>query len=345
MLFDDYMDDSDILDDFDSSGDHSEADSEMEEADCTETKMDPMSLSIEGLARRFKLSEANAEKIRSNFSSHDNDNSGTVNVDELGHILEDMGVTIDHEKLELVLADIDADNSGELDLLEFFDMMIRCGGVEQDEFDLARKTFERHDSDHSGTIDREEFRSCCRELMPTLSEKDIRNLLKASDMDEDGLISFQEFLQCIGLKSQEEVEMDRQQKMRRGEDTLSVEEKYAHFVLWLKGINEYDRTKHHLRQEKIYDQYSSSTRRFPRDITSGSLSNSEKFKIISNDLSFHHAIRGEMDIAQVPLTMDTRLARANLESYASSRMSTTQVFQSILCACSARVRTCDGVNQ
>ena len=224
MLFDDYMDDSDILDDFDSSGDHSEADSEMEEADCTETKMDPMSLSIEGLARRFKLSEANAEKIRSNFSSHDNDNSGTVNVDELGHILEDMGVTIDHEKLELVLADIDADNSGELDLLEFFDMMIRCGGVEQDEFDLARKTFERHDSDHSGTIDREEFRSCCRELMPTLSEKDIRNLLKASDMDEDGLISFQEFLQCIGLKSQEEVEMDRQQKMRRGEDTLSVEE-------------------------------------------------------------------------------------------------------------------------
>ena len=64
--------------------------------------------------------------------------TGTVNVDELGHILEDMGVQLGPDQLGAILKDIDHDGTGDIDLIEFIELMVRCGGV-QDELGIARK--------------------------------------------------------------------------------------------------------------------------------------------------------------------------------------------------------------
>jgi len=48
--------------------------------------------------------------------SHDDDGSGTVNTDELGEILHDMGVELSHDVLSAVLADIDHDGTGHQEL-------------------------------------------------------------------------------------------------------------------------------------------------------------------------------------------------------------------------------------
>lgn len=56
------------------------------------------------------------ETIRQKFMSHDDDGSGTVNTDELGEILHDMGVELSHDVLSAVLADIDHDGTGHQEL-------------------------------------------------------------------------------------------------------------------------------------------------------------------------------------------------------------------------------------
>ena len=53
-----------------------------------------LSLSHEELAKRFKISEKDVERIRSNFCEHDDDGSGTVDVEELAQILHEMGVDL-----------------------------------------------------------------------------------------------------------------------------------------------------------------------------------------------------------------------------------------------------------
>ena len=42
-----------------------------------------------------------------------------------------------------------------------------------------------------------------------------------------------------------------EQKARRGDDDVSLEERYSYFTCWLAGLNEYDRSQHHLKQAKV----------------------------------------------------------------------------------------------
>jgi Ca2+-binding EF-hand superfamily protein len=80
--------------------------------------------------------------------------------------------------------------TGDIDLLEFMELMIQCGGVEEDELEVARKVFERYDVDGSGLIDRAEFRECILALAPNKQEKEIAAMLFKADANQDGEINF-----------------------------------------------------------------------------------------------------------------------------------------------------------
>jgi hypothetical protein len=80
--------------------------------------------------------------------------------------------------------------TGDIDLLEFIELMMQCGGVEEDELEVARKVFERYDMDGSGLIDRAEFRECILALAPHKQEKEIAAMLFKADENEDGEINF-----------------------------------------------------------------------------------------------------------------------------------------------------------
>ena len=99
-----------------------------------------------------------------------------------------MGVHLGQEQLGGILADIDHDGTGDIDLLEFIELMVRCGGV-QDELELARKAFQQSDTDGSGTIDRDEYIRCIKQLDPSLTTKDIDKMMLLADANNDGVSS------------------------------------------------------------------------------------------------------------------------------------------------------------
>ena len=112
----------DLFDDDEESGSDS--------GDCGESwdgEPDPMDLPIAELARRFSISEEDAEHIRTNFVAHDSDSSGSIDVDELSTVLAAMGFELPHDKMREAIQEIDHNSSGSLDLLEFMEMIVRCG--------------------------------------------------------------------------------------------------------------------------------------------------------------------------------------------------------------------------
>ena len=112
----------DLFDDDEESGSDS--------GDCGESwdgEPDPMDLPIAELARRFSISEEDAEHIRTNFVAHDSDSSGSINVDEFSTVLAAMGFELPHDKMREAIQEIDHNSSGSLDLLEFMEMIVRCG--------------------------------------------------------------------------------------------------------------------------------------------------------------------------------------------------------------------------
>ena len=144
-------------------------------------------------------------------------------------------------------------------------------------------------------------------------------------------LDLQEFLHALGIKDASERKLEEQEKLRRdGPDALGVEERYRYFTAYLSGLDDFDRSQHHRHQESIHAQYTSSTVRFPRDIHV--LSRAEQTKILTNNTSFHFAVRGEVDYSHIPMSLDSRLARGNLQSATAMRMQTKNVFDiSIAC--------------
>ena len=81
--------------------------------------------------------------------------------------------------------------AGDIDLLEFIELMLQCGGVEADELEVARQVFERYDADGSGKIDHAEFRECIHALAPHKQEKEIAAMLIKADENNDGEVIFE----------------------------------------------------------------------------------------------------------------------------------------------------------
>ena len=81
--------------------------------------------------------------------------------------------------------------AGDIDLLEFIELMLQCGGVEADELEVARQVFERYDMDGSGKIDLAEFRECIHALAPNKQEKEIAAMLMKADENNDGEVNFE----------------------------------------------------------------------------------------------------------------------------------------------------------
>ena len=137
-------------------------------------------------------------------------------------------------------------------------------------------------------------------------------------------LDLQEFLHALGIKDPEQRELEEQEKQRQGNDGLGLEKRYAYFTAYLAGLDDHDRAQHHLRHDRVHEQYTSSTVRFPRDIHE--VSRNEQTKILTNKTAFHFAVRGEVDYSQIPMNLDARLARGNLQSASAMRMQTKKTF-------------------
>eukprot|EP01094_Clydonella_sp_ATCC50884_P026836 TRINITY_DN7489_c0_g1_i1.p1 TRINITY_DN7489_c0_g1~~TRINITY_DN7489_c0_g1_i1.p1 ORF type:complete len:166 (-),score=70.19 TRINITY_DN7489_c0_g1_i1:304-801(-) len=144
------------------------------------------------------------------FSSYDEDQNGTIDREELGHLCTDLGLNLGSMELTAAMQELDVDMSGQIEWDEFYSWFAssrtvahKIAGAKRAAAEAAKQMFRKYDADNSGFIEKKEWLQIWKELYSG-GDKLSKNMLhmakkehKKADMDGDGKISMEEFIEWM----------------------------------------------------------------------------------------------------------------------------------------------------
>ena len=120
--------------------------------------------------------------------------SGTIDFDELKHVMTELGQDPTYEEIEEMIFACDTNGDGEIDFDEFLNLIrLSMGEDGGNAEEHLRDVFDLFDVDGSGYIDRDDMRLLMKRLAQDLTDGEITSIMEEVDTDGDGKISFEEF--------------------------------------------------------------------------------------------------------------------------------------------------------
>ena len=147
------------------------------------------------------LTEDEVLEIKEAFDLFDTDKSGEIDTNELKQALKNLGIDAKNQTLANMMADLDKDNSGQIDFGEFIDMMTAKMSDRDTKEDLE-KVFRLFlgDDDKSDKIQLKHLKRVARELNENMSEEELQEMITRADLNKDQGVDFDEFYQIMTKK-------------------------------------------------------------------------------------------------------------------------------------------------
>ncbi len=147
------------------------------------------------------LTEDEVMEIKEAFDLFDSDKSGEISTEELKAALKNLGIDAKNQTLTNMMADLDKDNSGQIDFGEFIDMMTAKMSDRDTREDLE-KVFRLFlgDDDKADKILIKHLKRVARELNENMSEEELQEMINRADLNKDGGVDFEEFYQIMTKK-------------------------------------------------------------------------------------------------------------------------------------------------
>eukprot|EP01123_Difflugia_compressa_P011852 TRINITY_DN4865_c0_g2_i1.p1 TRINITY_DN4865_c0_g2~~TRINITY_DN4865_c0_g2_i1.p1 ORF type:complete len:150 (+),score=44.91 TRINITY_DN4865_c0_g2_i1:149-598(+) len=135
------------------------------------------------------------EELREAFKIFDKDGDGRITAIELEGILRSLGEknATAADAREMV-SRVDRDGDGTIDFEEFVELMATSKSSTDEEMLAAFKVF---DEDGNGTINIDELRKVMKKLGEKVTEDQLKEMIKAADINGDGLIDYHEFVKMM----------------------------------------------------------------------------------------------------------------------------------------------------
>lgn len=137
------------------------------------------------------LSAADIQLLRSQFHAIDSDADMTLDSAELAQAFQKSGMSLDAEAVEELVKKLDLNGDGVIDMEEFMmataDLQMR---FHQNKIWWA---FNQYDADHDGQITVEELRG----IFDEDDDQQLKEYIAAYDVDKDGTIDYEEFMQML----------------------------------------------------------------------------------------------------------------------------------------------------
>jgi len=134
------------------------------------------------------------------FERYDTDKSGEVDTHELGELLASFGIEPLRHVLDAVIAEVDGNASGLVDIDEFYKVMeiIRFReGFTSIEVAIVENAFQKFDRDNSGDVDAHELRLILTYLHYPEFDDTVSQVLREVDVDGSGSLNLRELLLCM----------------------------------------------------------------------------------------------------------------------------------------------------
>ncbi|KAH8823357.1 calmodulin [Flagelloscypha sp. PMI_526] len=129
----------------------------------------------------------------------DNDGDGVITARELGLVMQGLCEHPANTELQDMINEVDLDENGVIDFYEFLIMMARKT-QDNETRNVIREVFDIFDKDGNGYITKAELTYVMRKLDDGISDEEIDNMIFEADLDGDGRIDYNEFLQMMLAK-------------------------------------------------------------------------------------------------------------------------------------------------
>lgn len=142
------------------------------------------------------LDDAERKKYKEVFRMFDADQSGTMDLKELGDAMRRLKQHPTLQELKAMMRECDANNSGTLDEEEFLDLVARRVAVSETRDDLLG-AFRLFDDAGKGTVTSSELRQLLTTVGEPLTESEVDKVLKAVKVLPSGEIDYADFVDVI----------------------------------------------------------------------------------------------------------------------------------------------------
>ena len=133
------------------------------------------------------------DSYRKLFELFDQDDNGSISVDELGHIFRlHLGKALSEGDLNKIIEQVDEDESNTIDFSEFLTLMESETWKEIEKGEIV-EAFAVFDRNKDGYIDADELSFALCNYGETMSKKEADEFVNFVDQDNNGLIDFDEF--------------------------------------------------------------------------------------------------------------------------------------------------------
>merc|ERR1711865_296585 len=142
------------------------------------------------------LNKVQEEILFEAFRMFDKDGSGRIDNSEFRGVCRELGIVPTDSELQMMIEELDADNSGDIDMQEFANA-ISSKMVDPESDDHIRMAFAMFDSDGSGSLSHDEMYDVMLNLGENMAADKIDKLIKLADTDNDGEVNVKEFMAMV----------------------------------------------------------------------------------------------------------------------------------------------------
>ena len=144
------------------------------------------------------LSNEELAEFREIFNLVDKDGGGTISKEELGELMETLGIDATPEEIDLMIHEIDQDNNGEIDFEEFVAVMSRkvSATYTADQVKNAFKVFEGDAPSGHIKVD-VLIRALTNDGTDKLTDEQAHDLVSQLEPDRSGLINYSEYVNMM----------------------------------------------------------------------------------------------------------------------------------------------------
>ena len=130
------------------------------------------------------------------FSLFDKNTNGTITIKELRALMKSLGQNHTEDEFQEVINEVDFDHKGTITLNDFLNLMSRKMN-EYSRKEEIRETFRAFDKGNTGFIVAAELKMVLNGLGLKLTFKEVEEMVKFADVENDGQISYEEFARMM----------------------------------------------------------------------------------------------------------------------------------------------------
>lgn len=142
-----------------------------------------------------KLNKEQIKQFKEGFAVFDKNGDGKITADELFEVMKTIGQKKTFRECQQMIARVDKDGSGHIDINEFYLMMSGTVGSTEEDIENAFKVF---DTDGNGYISKTELKHALTKCGTyKFTNKQIEKMMEKVDSDKDGRVCYEEFIELL----------------------------------------------------------------------------------------------------------------------------------------------------